>query len=134
MAFRSTGTATRPLPASSRADHSRNARASFVPLEAHRVARAVRARPGGMPASNSILPIRAVEWRIGALTATRRRLGGKHMRSKPRRLRTMIAAVGLLLASAATQPAFAQTAEKLTVRFTWKFKGEYAPLFLALDK
>ena len=56
------------------------------------------------------------------------------MRSQPRRLRTIIAAVGLLLASAATQPAFTQTAEKLTVRFTWKFKGEYAPLFLALDK
>ncbi len=46
----------------------------------------------------------------------------------------MIAAAGLLLASAAAQPAFTQTAEKLTVRFTWKLKGEYAPLFVALDK
>ena len=46
----------------------------------------------------------------------------------------MIAAMGLLLASAAAQPAFTQTAEKVTVRFTWKFKGEYAPLFVALDK
>jgi NitT/TauT family transport system substrate-binding protein len=56
------------------------------------------------------------------------------MRSQPRRLRTMIAAMGLLFASAAAQPAFTQTAEKVTVRFTWKFKGEYAPLFVALDK
>ena len=56
------------------------------------------------------------------------------MRPQLQRLRTMIAAVGLLLASAATQPAFTQTAEKLTVRFTWKLKGEYAPLFVALDK
>lgn len=24
--------------------------------------------------------------------------------------------------------------QKLTVRFTWKLKGEYAPLFVALDK
>src|SRR5256885_6888406 len=56
------------------------------------------------------------------------------MRPQLQRLRTMIAAVGLLLASAATQPAFTQTAEKLTVRFTWKLKGEYAPLYVALEK
>jgi NitT/TauT family transport system substrate-binding protein len=56
------------------------------------------------------------------------------MRTQPRRLRTMIAAMGLLFASAAVQPAFTQPAEKVTVRFTWKFKGEYAPLFVALDK
>src|SRR5215467_12424715 len=56
------------------------------------------------------------------------------MRSQSQGLRTIIAAVGLLLASAAAQPAFTQTAEKLTVRFTWKLKGEYAPLFVALDK
>jgi len=46
----------------------------------------------------------------------------------------MVAVTGLLLASAAAQPAFSQAAEKLTVRFTWKLKGEYAPLFVALDK
>jgi NitT/TauT family transport system substrate-binding protein len=56
------------------------------------------------------------------------------MRSPMRRLRTMVAAIGLLLACVAAQPAFAQAAEKLTVRFTWKLKGEYAPLFVALDK
>jgi NitT/TauT family transport system substrate-binding protein len=46
----------------------------------------------------------------------------------------MVAVTGLLLASAAAQPAFSQAGEKLTVRFTWKLKGEYAPLFVALDK
>ena len=33
-----------------------------------------------------------------------------------------------------TAPLMAQGLEKVTVRFTWKYKGEYAPLFLALDK
>ena len=32
------------------------------------------------------------------------------------------------------RPAQGQAAEKVTVRFTWKYKGEYAPLFVALDK
>ncbi len=44
---------------------------------------------------------------------------------------------GLVLPFAAGlsgHPAVAQGAEKLTVRFTWKLKGEYAPLFVALDK
>ena len=31
-------------------------------------------------------------------------------------------------------PRTAQAPEKLTVRFTWKLKGEYAPLFVALEK
>ena len=39
-----------------------------------------------------------------------------------------------LLAIGMSQPALSQAAEKLTVRFTWKLKGEYAPLFVALDK
>ena len=30
--------------------------------------------------------------------------------------------------------AVAQAPEKITIRFTWKLKGEYAPLFVALDK
>src|SRR6516162_5734349 len=59
--------------------------------------------------------------------------GEKHMRPEAR-LRTMVAVTGLLLASAAAQPAVAQAPEKVTVRFTWKLKGEYAPLFVALDK
>jgi NitT/TauT family transport system substrate-binding protein len=50
--------------------------------------------------------------------------------------RTMAVAigVGLLCAGAPVQQAIAQAPEKVTVRFTWKLKGEYAPLFVALDK
>ena len=53
-----------------------------------------------------------------------------------RKLRTIVAVGGLAIAFAAgsLQPAHSQAAEKLTVRFTWKLKGEYAPLFVALDK
>jgi NitT/TauT family transport system substrate-binding protein len=40
----------------------------------------------------------------------------------------------LLAAALCAPPASAQGGEKLTVRFTWKLKGEYAPLFVALDK
>src|SRR5713226_237262 len=43
-------------------------------------------------------------------------------------------AVGALLATGTPQPVLSQAAEKLTVRFTWKLKGEYAPLFVAFDK
>jgi NitT/TauT family transport system substrate-binding protein len=49
----------------------------------------------------------------------------------------MIVAAGALATAFAMptwQHAFAQAAEKVTVRFTWKLKGEYAPLFVALDK
>ena len=59
------------------------------------------------------------------------------MRSATLRLRTIVAGVACLaipLAAASLQPAFSQAAEKVTVRFTWKLKGEYAPLFVALDK
>jgi NitT/TauT family transport system substrate-binding protein len=53
-----------------------------------------------------------------------------------RRLRRIVAAGGVatLFALGLSQPAWSQAAEKLTVRFTWKLKGEYAPLFVALDK
>jgi NitT/TauT family transport system substrate-binding protein len=44
------------------------------------------------------------------------------------------AAVAIVFAAAAWQQTGAQAAEKVTVRFTWKLKGEYAPLFVALDK
>jgi NitT/TauT family transport system substrate-binding protein len=40
----------------------------------------------------------------------------------------------LAMADASYNFANAQELEKLTVRFTWKLKGEYAPLFLALEK
>src|SRR5260370_23709601 len=56
------------------------------------------------------------------------------MRHQRRSLRTIIAAGALLLVCPASQQAAAQAPDKLTVRFTWKLKGEYAPLFVALDK
>src|SRR5438309_9980953 len=51
--------------------------------------------------------------------------------------RRTLAAVGPLIAALAILPAQAaraQAPEKITIRFTWKLKGEYAPLFVALDK
>ncbi len=56
------------------------------------------------------------------------------MRHQRRSLRTIVAAGALLLVCPAAQQAAAQAPDKLTVRFTWKLKGEYAPLFVALDK
>jgi NitT/TauT family transport system substrate-binding protein len=56
------------------------------------------------------------------------------MRPAGRKPIVAVAGLALLLATATLQPAFPQAAEKLTVRFTWKLKGEYAPLFVALDK
>jgi NitT/TauT family transport system substrate-binding protein len=49
-------------------------------------------------------------------------------------LKSFVAAglCAVLMASGA--PGAADAQEKLTVRFTWKLKGEYAPLFVALDK
>jgi NitT/TauT family transport system substrate-binding protein len=40
----------------------------------------------------------------------------------------------LVLAGMPENVAYAQALEKLVVRFTWKLKGEYAPLYVALDK
>jgi NitT/TauT family transport system substrate-binding protein len=45
---------------------------------------------------------------------------------------TALAAVTMI--GVPNEAANAQGAEKLTVRFTWKLKGEYAPLYVALDK
>jgi NitT/TauT family transport system substrate-binding protein len=56
------------------------------------------------------------------------------MRRQRRNLRTIVAAGALLLVCPAPQQAAGQAPDKLTVRFTWKLKGEYAPLFVALDK
>ena len=47
-------------------------------------------------------------------------------------MRTAIVASALLAALVAASGARAQ--EKLTIRFTWKLKGEYAPLFVAVEK
>jgi NitT/TauT family transport system substrate-binding protein len=56
------------------------------------------------------------------------------MRAQTRSLRRIIAAGLLAFAATTCEQAFAQAPEKVTVRFTWKLKGEYAPLFVALDK
>jgi NitT/TauT family transport system substrate-binding protein len=58
------------------------------------------------------------------------------MKRLARSLPTIVAVGGLaaLLAALPSQPILAQAPEKITVRFTWKLKGEYAPLFVALDK
>src|SRR5437588_3309532 len=56
------------------------------------------------------------------------------MKHQGRNLRTIFATGALLFVCAALQQAAAQAPDKLTVRFTWKLKGEYAPLFVALDK
>ncbi len=54
------------------------------------------------------------------------------------RLATLVAALAIgLIAVLAHAPATAQPASgatKVQIRFTWKLKGEYAPLFVALDK
>jgi NitT/TauT family transport system substrate-binding protein len=52
-------------------------------------------------------------------------------------LKTAIAAALLATLTVAGLPqsvAYGQSLEKLTVRFTWKLKGEYAPLYVALEK
>src|SRR2546427_9608624 len=59
------------------------------------------------------------------------------MKPKTKVMKTAIA-VGLLatltMAGAPRNVAYGQSLEKLTVRFTWKLKGEYAPLYVALGK
>lgn len=59
------------------------------------------------------------------------------MNPNTKMLRAAIAA-GLLatltIAGAPSNVAYGQGLEKLTVRFTWKLKGEYAPLYVALEK
>lgn len=48
---------------------------------------------------------------------------------------TLTAALLTAMLVAGVTPAAAQAAaDKITIRFTWKLKGEYAPLFVALDK
>src|SRR5215475_14212567 len=40
----------------------------------------------------------------------------------------------LAIAGTPSNVAYGQSLEKVTVRFTWKLKGEYAPLYVALEK
>ena len=61
---------------------------------------------------------------------------GKVMIPNTKALKSAAAAglLAILTTGAPQSVAHAQTLEKLTVRFTWKLKGEYAPLFVALEK
>jgi NitT/TauT family transport system substrate-binding protein len=59
------------------------------------------------------------------------------MKPRTRVLKIVVAAGALMTLAVAGAPqnaAYGQAAEKLTVRFTWKLKGEYAPLYVALEK
>src|SRR5262249_17282061 len=61
----------------------------------------------------------------------------RQMKAKAKVLTTTIAMsllAALTLAVAPDDIAHGQTPERLTVRFTWKLKGEYAPLYVALQK
>src|SRR5205809_7905537 len=62
---------------------------------------------------------------------------GKVMKPKTQMLKIAIAAGLVAMLTTADAPrnvAHGQSLEKLTVRFTWKLKGEYAPLYVALEK
>jgi NitT/TauT family transport system substrate-binding protein len=54
------------------------------------------------------------------------------MQKLSKRVGLVVMAISLALIT--VTPSFAAKMEKLTVRFTWKLKGEYAPLFVALKK
>jgi NitT/TauT family transport system substrate-binding protein len=59
------------------------------------------------------------------------------MKASIKALKTAVAAALLATLAMMGSPqnvAYGQSLEKLTVRFTWKLKGEYAPLYVALSK
>jgi NitT/TauT family transport system substrate-binding protein len=59
------------------------------------------------------------------------------MKANIKALKTNVAAALLATLAMMGSPqnvAYGQSLEKLTVRFTWKLKGEYAPLYVALEK
>ena len=59
------------------------------------------------------------------------------MKANIKALKSAVAAALLATLTVASLPqnvAYGQSLEKLTVRFTWKLKGEYAPLYVALEK
>lgn len=47
---------------------------------------------------------------------------------------SLMAALAVVLGISSAEALAQATKEKVVVRFTWKLKGEYAPLFVALDK
>jgi NitT/TauT family transport system substrate-binding protein len=60
---------------------------------------------------------------------------GKFMKPKARILRAaVVLGLSVVISGIPQNAAYAQVLEKLTVRFTWKLKGEYAPLYVALGK
>ena len=62
---------------------------------------------------------------------------GKVMQPKTTVMKIAIAVsllATLTMVGAPDNVAYGQSLEKLTVRFTWKLKGEYAPLYVALEK
>jgi NitT/TauT family transport system substrate-binding protein len=65
------------------------------------------------------------------------RIKGGIMKAKAKVLTTAVAACLLAVVTitgASHDIARGESPEKLTVRFTWKLKGEYAPLYVALEK
>ena len=59
------------------------------------------------------------------------------MKANIKALKSAVAAALLATLTVASLPqnvAYGESLEKLTVRFTWKLKGEYAPLYVALEK
>src|SRR5579872_7562866 len=87
-----------------------------------------------MPGSR--VPLSRVAWRPGYLESDMTIL-----RSAMRSCAVGMAAVGAALVVAALAEAAetaaapsAEAKQKVVVRFSWKLKGEYAPLFVALDK
>src|SRR5262249_5399553 len=65
------------------------------------------------------------------------RIKGGVMKAKAKVLTTAVAAcllAAVTIAGTSHDIARGESPEKLTVRFTWKLKGEYAPLYVALEK
>src|ERR1700687_3174639 len=73
---------------------------------------------------------------VGPIGAGVENVEGQVMIPNTKALKSAAAAglLAILTTGAPQSVAHAQTLEKLTVRFTWKLKGEYAPLFVALEK
>jgi len=58
----------------------------------------------------------------------------KHNRCSPRSGLMVASFLAVLAAGTMVLSTVSRAAEEVTIRFTWKLKGEYAPLFVALDK
>jgi NitT/TauT family transport system substrate-binding protein len=56
------------------------------------------------------------------------------MKNGAHRTTIVASAIALAILAAPFAAGTAQAQEKLTIRFTWKLKGEYAPLYVAVEK